>query len=291
MSNSKRDLDHISGVETTGHEWDGITELNNPLPRWWLMTFYACIVFALGYTVVYPAWPGLTGNTKGVWGWSSRGDIEETMTGVADSRKAVEAKIAAADMAAVMADPEMKAFAVSAGASAFKVRCAACHGSGAQGAVGFPNLNDDDWVWGGKPEQIVATIAHGVRAAGDNTTRQSQMPAFGGGVLNPQQINQVANYVWSLSGGKPEDESAAKAGQQVYVDNCAACHGDQAQGNQDLGAPKLSDQIWLYKGSVADIAAQINNPKHGVMPAWEPLLGPVLVKELAVYVVSLGGSK
>jgi cytochrome c oxidase cbb3-type subunit 3 len=290
MSNNKRDLDHISGVETTGHEWDGIKELDNPMPRWWLWTLYATNAFAIGYTIVYPAFPGLTTNSKGLWGWSSRGDIEQTMAGVAEGRKGVEDKIAAADIAAVMADPEMKAFAVSAGGSTFKVRCAACHGSGAQGAVGFPNLNDDDWVWGGKPDQIVATIAHGVRAA-DGATRQSQMPAFGAGVLKPEQITQVANFVWTLSGGKADDEAAAKAGQQVFADNCAACHGDQGQGNQDMGAPKLADQIWLYKGSVADIAAQVNNPKHGVMPAWEPQLGPVKVKELAAYVISLGGSK
>ena len=291
MSNNKKDVDQFSGIETTGHEWDGIRELNNPLPRWWLLTFYACIVFAIGYTIVYPAWPGLTGNTKGLWGWSSRSDIENTMADVANSRKALEDKIGASQISAIMADPEMKAFAVSAGASNFKVHCAACHGSGAQGAAGYPNLNDDDWLWGSSPDQIVATIGHGVRSPVDKDTHQSQMPAFGkDGVLDDAKIAAVTQYVLKLA-KLDHDEGKATAGQQIFTDNCAACHGDNGEGKIEMGAPKLADQIWLYKGSADGIAAQVANPRHGVMPAWEPQLGAIKVKELAAYVISLGGSR
>ncbi len=165
-----------------------------------------------------------------------------------------------------------------------------CHGSGAAGAVGYPNLNDNDWLWGGKIDQIYTTITDGIRQADDDKTRVSQMPNFGtDGVLKPDQIAQVANYTWTLSGGKPDDEAAAKAGEQLFTDNCAACHGDKGQGNQDMGAPNLADQIWLYNGSIKDIEAQVNHPRHGVMPAWGAKFGDAKVKELAVYVYSLGG--
>ncbi|MDE2385351.1 MAG: cytochrome-c oxidase, cbb3-type subunit III [Alphaproteobacteria bacterium] len=288
---NRNEIDKISGVETTGHDWDGIKELNNPLPRWWILTFYATIAFSIGYMVVYPSWPTPGGGTKGLWGWSSRHDIQTVMDDVAKGRADVEKKISSSDINAIMASPELKAFAVSAGGSAFKVHCAACHGAGAQGAVGYPNLNDDDWLWGGKPEQIVATIAHGVRSPTDSATHTSQMPAFGrDGVLDDQKIAAVTQYVLKLA-KLDHDEAKATAGAQIFTDNCAACHGANGEGNQDMGAPRLSDQIWLYKGTAEAITAQVTNPRHGVMPAWEPQLGPDKVKELAAYVISLGGSK
>jgi cytochrome c oxidase cbb3-type subunit III len=288
---AKKDIDEISGVETTGHDWDGIKELNNPLPRWWINTFYLTIVFAIGYCIFYPSWPGLHSATKGLWNWSSRHDVAVEMSNVDAGRARVEQKIASSDIKTILADPEMKVFAVAAGASTFKAHCTQCHASGAQGNAGYPNLNDDDWLWGGTPEQILATISHGIRSPLDKNTHASQMPAFGkGGILTDQQITDVANYVLQVA-HIDHDADKAKRGEQVFTDNCAACHGSNGEGNQEMGAPKLNDQIWLYKGSSEAIIAQVTNPRHGVMPAWLPQLGDANVKELAAYVVSLGGAK
>ena len=282
--------DHVSGTDTTGHEWDGITELNTPLPRWWVITFYATIVFAIGYCIAYPAWPLLKGATPGLLGYTSRGALVADMTAAQAAQAKWTGQIAAANLDDIMKSDDLRNFAVAGGAAAFKVNCVQCHGSGAAGAVGYPNLNDNDWLWGGKIDQIHQTITDGARYAADDKTHTELMPNFGtDGVLKPEQITQVANYAWFLSGGKPDDEAAAQAGQQIYADNCAACHGDKGQGNPDMGAPNLSDQIWLYHGSVAAIAEQVNHPKHGVMPAWGPKLGDTKVKELAVFVHSLGG--
>lgn len=293
---AKIEKDEVSGTDTTGHEWDGIKELNTPLPRWWILTFYACIIWALGYTVFYPAWPLLKGATPGLLGYSSRANLTADMKVASDAQAQWTDQIAKASLDDIMKNDDLRNFAVAGGAASFKVNCVQCHGSGAAGAVGFPNLNDNDWLWGGKIDQIHATITDGIRYAADDKTRASQMPTFGpdpananAAVLTPEQINQVANFAWTLSGGKPDDETAAKAGAQVFADNCAACHGDKGQGNQDMGAPNLSDKIWLYEGSVQAIAAQVTHPKHGVMPAWGAKLGDAKVKELAVYVFSLGG--
>jgi len=286
-----REIDQLSGVDTTGHEWDGIKELNNPLPRWWLWTLYLTIVFAIGYMVVYPAIPGLTTNTKGIWGWGSRADLRNQMTAVEQGRQAMNDKIAAMDINAIMADPEARTYAISAGASLFKVNCVQCHGSGAQGGPGYPNLNDDSWLWGGKPDQIVTTLSNGIRVADNPDTRTSQMPAFGkDGLLEPEKINQAANYVRKLA-NLEHDEGLATAGATVFSENCAACHGENGQGNQDVGAPQLNDAVWLYNSSLEAITAQITNPRHGVMPAWKAKLGDAKVKELAAYVLSLGGGQ
>ena len=250
-----REIDQLSGVDTTGHEWDGIKELNNPLPRWWLWTLYLTIIFAIGYMVVYPAIPGLTTNTKGIWGWGSRADLRNQMTAVEQGRQAMNDKIAAMDINAIMADPEARTYAISAGASLFKVNCVQCHGSGAQGGPGYPNLNDDSWLWGGKPDQIVTTLTNGIRVADNPDTRTSQMPAFGkDGLLEPEKINQAANYVRKLA-NLEHDEGLATAGATVFSENCAACHGENGQGNQDVGAPQLNDAVWLYNSSLEAITA------------------------------------
>ena len=287
----KQEKGVTTGVATTGHEWDGITELNTPLPRWWLWTFYATIVFAVGYSIAYPAWPFVTGSSSGLLGWSSRGDIEKTMADVQVAKAALGDKLAAADMATILKTDELKNYAVAAGAALFKVNCSQCHGSGAQGSIGFPNLNDDSWMWGGKPEDIYKTIAHGVRNTSDPDTRTSEMPAFGAGVLDDAKITQVANYVTQLSGATPPDAAAVQAGQQVFTENCVACHGDQGQGLAEFGAPALNDQIWLYGSTFDDVVGQIRAPKHGVMPGWTARLGDAGVKAVATYVYTLGGGE
>lgn len=287
----KKEIDEVSGVETTGHEWDGIKELNNPLPRWWLWTFYACIIWALAYTVFYPAWPGITGATAGILGWSSRADLAEEV----ETAKAAQAvyldKLAATDITQVSADPDMVQFASAGGASMFKVYCVQCHGSGAQGGPGYPNLNDDSWIWGGTIEDIYTTLMHGVRYAADEDTRISDMPAFGRDEILPREdIDNVAWYVRKLSGQDYEEANAA-AGETIFADNCAACHGDNGEGMPELGAPRLNDAIWLYGGTHADIVAQVSSPRQGVMPAWSGRLGETSVKQLAVYVHGLGGGQ
>lgn len=286
---SEKHVDELSGVETTGHSWDGIKELNNPLPKWWVYTFYMTILWAIGYTIVYPAWPLLTGATEGIWGWHSRAAVTEEIASAKASQKVYLDKIAATDVTEIASDPELNQFALAGGAAAFKVNCTPCHGSGAQGGVGYPNLNDDEWLWGGDVEAIYTTIAHGIRDTSDDDTRVSEMPAFGD-ILEPEEIKQVAAYVYSLS-GTPSDPSLVEPGKTVFADNCAACHGENAEGGRDFGAPNLSDAITLKASTEAQIVAQVTSPKHGVMPAWDARLGDATVKELAVYVHSLGGGE
>ena len=293
MSNNEsgREIDHISGTETTGHEWDGIKELNTPLPRWWLWTFYICVIWAIGYSIAYPAWPLISSNTKGLLGYSSRAEVAAELASAEAAKGDVLAKIASTDVADIAADPELSRFAIAAGRSTFKVYCSQCHGSGAQGAQGYPNLNDDDWLWGGTVEEIFATINHGARFAADDDTRVSEMPAFGRDeLLERPQIEQVANYVLSLS-GKDHDAAMAADGATVFADNCASCHGEEGKGDITLGAPNLADAIWLYGDTRDAIVAQVVAPRHGVMPAWGPRLGETTVKELAVFVHSLGGGE
>jgi cytochrome c oxidase cbb3-type subunit 3 len=198
---AKRKIDAATGVETTGHSWDGIEELNSPLPRWWLWTFYATIVFAIGYVIAYPALPGLSGATHGLLGWSSRGDIKDEMQLLDQSRAAMRTKISATPIQQVIADADMRQFAVSSGAALYKVNCVQCHGSGAQGSKGFPNLNDDSWLFGGTVEQIQQTIAHGVRSSDDAETRiPPDMPKFGADqILTAEQIERVTETVLQLS--------------------------------------------------------------------------------------------
>ena len=288
---SEKQIDEISGVSTTGHEWDGIKELDNPMPRWWLIVYYATVVWAAAYVIAYPAWPLISKATTGVLGYSSRGEIRQELDAAKAAKAGYIAEINAKTVEQILADEKLRTFAAAAGAAAFKVNCVQCHGSGAQGSPGYPNLNDDEWLWGGKPEDIRKTIAHGVRFAEDKDTRMSEMPAFGG-MLEPKQITQVASYVVSLS-GKAGDATAAdlSAGKEIFAQNCAACHGAGGKGNREMGAPNLTDAIWFYGSTPEAIAAQIRAPKHGVMPAWSARLGDVTVKELAVYVHSLGGGE
>lgn len=285
----KKHIDEISGVETTGHEWDGIRELNNPMPRWWVYTFYATIVWAIGYTIMYPAWPLLTDNTKGLLGYSSRAEVAQELAAAKSSQAVYLDKIATLPLEEIVADKELTQFAVAGGAAAFKVNCSPCHGSGAAGGAGYPNLNDDDWLWGGDLESIHTSIAHGIRYDQDPDTRFSEMPAYAD-ILDADQIKQVAAYVVSLT-GTPLDASMVEPGQQIYAENCASCHGEDAKGGRDFGAPNLADAIWLRVDGEAQIAAQIRQPRHGAMPGWGQRLGDTTVKQLTVYVHQLGGGE
>ncbi len=284
------EVDEPTGQKTTGHEWDGIRELNTPLPRWWLWTFYACIAFALVYVVLYPAIPLVHSATRGLLGYSTRAEVEKSLTEAVDAQSANLQQIASMSVDDIAKNEDLTRFAVAGGRSAFLVNCVQCHGSGAAGSPGYPNLNDDDWLWGGTLDVIHTTITHGVRYVQDPDTRVSEMPAFGDGILDPQQIEQVANYVLSLS-GSDHDAALAEQGKQLFADNCAVCHGDDGGGNHELGAPRLNDAIWLYSGTLKAIEAQITKPRHGVMPAWAQRLDPTTIKELALFVFSLGGGE
>ena len=285
------DLDHVSGTTTTGHEWDGIKELNTPLPRWWVITFYLTIVWAIGYWFVYPAWPLLWSHTTGFLQYSSRADVAVELANLEKIRGAKMVALGAASLADIEKDPALLALARARGKTVFGDNCAPCHGTGAAGAKGYPNLNDDDWLWGGSLDQILQTIQFGARS-GHAMTHEGQMLAFGKeGVLKKDQIVTVANYVRSLSGLSTAKGYDASAGAKIFSDNCAVCHGDAGKGNQDLGAPNLTDKIWLYGSDEATIIETVTNGRSGVMPAWVGRLDPSTVKALAVYVHSLGGGK
>ncbi len=279
------------GVGTTGHEWDDIKELNNPLPRWWLYTFYATVVWAIGYCVLYPAWPGISDATKGVLGWSSRGAVAAEMKQVTQARAELVGRVEATPVEQLPNDPELMRFAVEGGKSAFKIYCVQCHGSGAAGGKGYPNLNDDDWLWGGNLAAIHQTLQHGIRATDDEGTRMSMMPAFGrDGMLNHAQIGDVVEHVRRIS-GQSFDAAMARRGAGVFAEQCAACHGPAGNGDRKIGAPNLTDAIWLYGGDRETLARTVYGPRGGVMPAWQQRLDPATVKQLAAYVHSLGGGE
>lgn len=288
---AEKEIDSVTGVETTGHVWDGdLKELNKPLPKWWLYMIYASIVWAIGYWIIYPTWPTLNGYTKGVLGYSQRGAVSKEIADAKASQAQYFEKIAATPLADIEKDPELLAFVMAGGAAVFGDKCGPCHGKGGAGAVGYPNLNDDDWLWGGTPEAIEYTITHGIRA-GNAETRDMAMPRFGlDGILKPAEIADTAQFVLSLS-GTSTDPAAVERGSKIFAENCAACHGENGKGNQDVGAPNLTDGIWLYGSRLADVEKSIETGRGGVMPSWGGRLDPVTIKMLAAYVHSLGGGK
>jgi cytochrome c oxidase cbb3-type subunit 3 len=284
-------IDDKTGTRTVGHEWDGIEELDTPMPRWWLWTFYATILFSLGYAILYPAWPMLTRATAGTLGWTSEGQLEQELATERARRAPILKALAATPIERIADNPRLLAAAQEGGRAAFKVNCSQCHGSGAAGSKGYPNLNDDDWLWGGDPATIERTITHGIRFAGDDATHMSQMPAFGrDGLLKPEEINDVVSYVRFASRQEPASASARR-GAPLFQTNCAACHGAGAKGDRRFGAPDLTDSIWLYGGDRAALTQTVGNARYGVMPAWRRQLDPVTIRMLAVYVHSLGGGE
>jgi cytochrome c oxidase cbb3-type subunit 3 len=285
------DIDHVSGTATTGHEWDGIKELNTPLPRWWIIIFYLTIVWAVGYWIVYPAWPLIWSNTPGILHYSSRANLAVELANLEKVRGEKMAALSTASLADIEKDPGMLALARARGRTVFGDNCAPCHGSGATGSKGFPNLNDDDWLWGGSLDQIAQTIQFGARS-GNPKGHEGQMLAFGkDGTLKTDQIVTIANYVRSLSGLPTRPGYDAAEGAKIFADNCAVCHGDGGKGNPELGSKNLTANIWLYGGDEATLIETITNGRSGVMPAWDGRLDPTTIKIMAVYVHSLGGGK
>lgn len=284
--------DDVTGVETTGHEWDGLKELNNPAPRWWLWVFIVTVIWSLGYWVVYPAWPTWSGATEGTWKWTQYDELKAAQQEIHQRRAKYQDRFHTASLSEILADAALYEFARVGGAAAFKENCAACHGTGAAGGRGYPNLNDDDWLWGGRLDDIHETLRVGINS-GHDEARVSQMPAFGrDGLLTRQQIDDVSEYVHQLHlGDAAAITPAYTRGQAVYADNCAACHGAGGEGDHTLGAPRLNDEVWLWGGDKKSIHNTVTNAHLGVMPAWEGRLSPDTLKALTIYIHSLGGTQ
>ncbi|MFZ4109196.1 MAG: cytochrome-c oxidase, cbb3-type subunit III [Polymorphobacter sp.] len=284
-------VDAPTGTATVGHQWDGIEELDTPMPRWWLLTFFACIVFAIGYAIAYPAIPLANSATKGLLGWSSKGDLATELAAEAAQQAPVKLALAQLPLDQLPGNPYLLRAAERGGRSAFKVHCVQCHGAGAAGSQGYPNLNDDDWLWGGDLAAIQTTLVNGIRHPGNDNSRASQMPAFGrDAILQKAEIRDVVAHVRVIS-VQDEPSAAAARGAALFEVNCAVCHGATGKGNRELGAPNLTDAIWLYGGDRASLTATIVNARGGVMPAWGNRLDPVTIKMLAAYVHSLGGGE
>ncbi|WP_341702845.1 cytochrome-c oxidase, cbb3-type subunit III [Ferrovibrio sp.] len=284
---TKIEKDAVTGAETTGHEWDGLRELNNPLPKWWLYVLYATVLFSAVWVVLYPSVPGFRSYFGGLLGYSQRDEVAQRLERASNAQAKFRDQIARLDIEAVKGDPELDRFALAGGRVLFAENCAPCHQSGGTGARGYPNLADDDWLWGGRLTEIEYTLRHGIRAQ-DDETRQSQMPRFlADGILTLPQVEAVARHVRSLSGlDKPDAGGAA-----LYAENCAVCHGEQGRGNRELGAPDLADRIWLYGGDRAAVVQTIAYSRNGVMPNWSGRLDDATIKMLALYVHALGGGE
>jgi cytochrome c oxidase cbb3-type subunit III len=281
--------------DTTGHSWDGIEEFNNPLPRWWLWTFYATIIWGVIYTILFPAWPLVSQATPGLLGFSTRANVQADIAAATERNAALYDRLGSVELASIADDQELYGFAVNGGAAIFRNNCSQCHGAGAAGAVGYPNLLDDDWLWGGSLDEIAYTVTHGIRNEQSPDTHWSQMPAFGE-ILTPEEIGSVVQHVLAIS-GQEHDATLAASGEQVFLDNCAACHMDDGTGDRFQGAPNLTDAIWLYGGDVDALTQTVTVARFGVMPAWSEEYRPAQglsqaeINAVATYVHQLGGGE
>ncbi len=282
----ERERDEFSGARTTGHSWDGITELDTPMPRWWLWTMYLTIIWGIGYSIAYPAWPMLTEATAGVLGYSSRAAVAADINRFDEMNAPLDAAIVAADLSEVAANADLRKYAINGGGAIFRTYCSQCHGAGAAGAPGYPNLLDDDWLWGGDVEAIRLTIAHGIRSDTDDDTRYSEMPAFDD-ILTDEEIADVAAYVGGLADGVNADHPGAL----VYADNCTDCHGENGLGIREMGAPNLADAIWLYGDDQQSIATTVRFSRYGQMPPWTGRLTEAEIRQVTIYVHGLGGGE
>jgi len=295
----KMPVEDITGVETTGHEWDGITELDNPLPRWWLWIFYASIVWSIIYMIFMPAWPalpGFDGHTRGLRDHSERANVAVAMSELEARRgpmfEQLQRVVDEAGVTAILDDGDLLNFTLAAGRSAFGDNCATCHGVGGGGGLGYPNLRDDDWIWGGSYDAIRQTIVGGIRWDAHPDTRFSQMPAFGrDGLLTREEISAVTDYVMTLASLTVSADADLAQGREIFDAQCATCHGADGRGDITQGAPNLTNNIWLYGGSREQIQASIHRGPYGAMPAWDNRLPEPVITALAAYVYLLGGGE
>ncbi len=288
---TKIEKDSVTGRDTTGHEWDGLRELNTPLPKWWLYVLYATMAWAAVWFVLYPSVPWVNGYFHGVLGYSQRAAVNADVRAVEAQRAVFMDKIKTLSFAQIRQDPQLLAAAQTDGRIVFANNCQPCHGAGGGGQPGYPALAAGAWIWGGTLDAIQQTITHGIRS-GDPDAHDSQMPRFGAdSVLKPAEIQQVADYVMTLYGKPGSSPTDIAAGKKLYAENCAVCHGDAGQGNRELGAPRLASRVHLYGDDRATVVAQITSPRMGVMPNWNTRLDVATIKSLAIYVHSLGGGE
>ncbi|BCH25004.1 Cbb3-type cytochrome c oxidase subunit [Mesorhizobium sp. L-8-10] len=281
--------DPVTGRMTTGHEWNGIEELDTPVPRIVLFFLAAGTLFAVIYWILMPAWPLWSTYTKGLLGNDQREVVARQVEEAAAERAAWTDRVTAEGYAQIEADPALMQKVRETGRTLFDDNCAVCHGVAATGGPGFPSLAAKAWLWGGGPEAIAETIRVGINST-DPDTRVSQMMAFGkDGVLDRRQIGDVVAYVQSLSQGGG-DTDQIKAGQEVFIANCVACHGDDGKGKQDVGAPDLTDDHWIYGGDTQSIYTSVYSGRQGHMPHWGSRLSPLDIKILALYVSTLGSA-
>jgi cytochrome c oxidase cbb3-type subunit III len=287
---TKTEKELYQGKPTTGHEWDGIQELDTPLPKWWVYVLYASIAWAVVYFILYPSWPGITGYYKGLLGWDSRTEVAAKIGEAKQAQSRYLDRIRAMSTDEIRREPDLFNFALAGGKAAFADNCAPCHAAGGAGRTGFPSLADDVWIWGGKLADIEKTIRFGVRS-GHDSGRAGIMPNFGvDKVLKGPEIEDVAEYVLAYT-GRSRDKASAERGGKVFAENCVACHGEKGAGNLEFGAPPLNTRIFLYGGNKADVVRQVTKPQHGVMPAWADRLDDETIKMLTLYVHALGGGK
>jgi len=285
MSGGHRQIvDPVTGYETTGHEWNGIRELNTPFPRFVIVVLLITVVISAVMWILLPAWPTGHGYTPGLLGLTQEGEAVQGFKAIADGRASWRSRFAGDDFASLASDEAVMGMAMPATARLFADNCAACHRVGGTGGPGFPSLADQDWLWGGDPATVAETVSVGINST-DPDTRSSQMPAFGrDGILTREQISAVADYVLALSSGKADP---ASAGGKIFAENCAACHGEGGRGGLGTGAPSLADDQWIYGGTRADILTTLQNGRQGVMPSWKGRLAPADIHLLALYVSRL----
>ncbi|MBP1888227.1 cytochrome-c oxidase, cbb3-type subunit III [Sinorhizobium mexicanum] len=284
--------DPVTGRQTTGHDWNGIAELDTPIPKVVIFFLVVTFLFSLVWWILMPAWPLITTYTRGALGIDQRTEVEESIEAANAARSIWLSDLAAKDWSQIQADGTLMAKVKETGHRLFGDNCAVCHGASGKGGPGFPDLTDGDWIWGGDPDAIAQTLRVGVNSTAEDT-RTSQMPAFGrDGILDRTQISDVAFYVRSLSDpslATPETADRIANGKEVFAANCVSCHGEDARGNVDLGAPNLTDSHWLYGGSANQIVTTIFGGRMGHMPNWGARLAPEEIKMLALYVATMGG--
>lgn len=283
--------DPVSGHKTTGHEWNGIKELDTPVPRGILIFLIVTHIFAVLWWILMPTWPFGTTYTKGLLQTDQRKTVEEQLLDATAQRASWMNRIESASYGEIQADEQLISIVRSTGHQLFGDNCAACHGIDGRGRANYPNLADDDWLWGGDPETIGETIRVGINSEHPDS-RFAQMPSFGrDGILDRDQVRMAAAYVYSLSNpdySTAENIESIESGREIFLTNCAACHGEDARGNQDLGAPNLTDPYWIYGGDLPTIVTTVHGGRQGHMPTWDERLTNTEIKILALYVHSLG---
>lgn len=287
MAVERQERDDYTGYLTTGHEWGGIKELNTPVPRTVYFFLTLAFVFSVGYWVLMPAWPLGVTYTKGLLGTNQSKAVAASLQEAATARSVWSDRILKQDYPAILADPQLMTIVRESGHALFGNNCAACHGVDAKGGPGFPNLTTSSWIWGGKPEEIFKTIRVGVNSAHPDT-HVSQMPAFGHDqMLPPPDVLKVAHYVFSIShpNAKGLDPGTVEAGKAIFAANCVACHGNDAKGNPEMGAPNLTDPFWIYGDTLETIETTIWGGRQGHMPSWESRLSDLDRKILTLYLV------